>query len=78
MDLRISKRTNTLPTNSSHICHNTQSYSRVDADATVAVCVVIIVSVLYVCAPGEHDMDRVFKLPSTTFIGGSEKVLPLR
>ncbi|XP_037040337.1 2-oxoglutarate dehydrogenase, mitochondrial isoform X1 [Bradysia coprophila] len=26
----------------------------------------------------EKDMDRVFKLPSTTFIGGSEKALPLR
>lgn len=26
----------------------------------------------------EHDMDRVFKLPSTTFIGGPEKALPLR
>ncbi|KAL7047322.1 hypothetical protein ACKWTF_002863 [Chironomus riparius] len=27
---------------------------------------------------GEHDMDRVFKLPSTTFIGGKDKFLPLR
>uniref|UniRef100_A0A1B0GI66 2-oxoglutarate dehydrogenase complex component E1 n=2 Tax=Lutzomyia longipalpis TaxID=7200 RepID=A0A1B0GI66_LUTLO len=27
---------------------------------------------------GEHDMERVFKLPSTTFIGGKEKYLPLR
>jgi 2-oxoglutarate dehydrogenase E1 component len=27
---------------------------------------------------GEHDMDRSFKLPSTTFIGGKEKYLPLR
>lgn len=27
---------------------------------------------------GEEDMDRVFKLPSTTFIGGTDKVLPLR
>lgn len=27
---------------------------------------------------GEHDMDRVFKLPSTTFIGGNDKALPLR
>ncbi|XP_070163988.1 2-oxoglutarate dehydrogenase complex component E1 isoform X4 [Polyergus mexicanus] len=26
----------------------------------------------------ESDMDRVFKLPSTTFIGGKEKSLPLR
>lgn len=26
----------------------------------------------------EHDMDRMFKLPSTTFIGGKEKFLPLR
>nr|XP_023025434.1 2-oxoglutarate dehydrogenase, mitochondrial-like isoform X2 [Leptinotarsa decemlineata] len=26
----------------------------------------------------ETDMDRVFKLPSTTFIGGKEKSLPLR
>ncbi|XP_050306621.1 2-oxoglutarate dehydrogenase complex component E1 isoform X5 [Anthonomus grandis grandis] len=26
----------------------------------------------------ENDMDRVFKLPSTTFIGGKEKALPLR
>ncbi|XP_060516613.1 2-oxoglutarate dehydrogenase complex component E1 isoform X5 [Cylas formicarius] len=26
----------------------------------------------------ETDMDRVFKLPSTTFIGGQEKSLPLR
>ncbi|KAK7579718.1 hypothetical protein V9T40_000347 [Parthenolecanium corni] len=26
----------------------------------------------------ETDMDRVFKLPSTTFIGGKEKALPLR
>ncbi|XP_046743343.1 2-oxoglutarate dehydrogenase, mitochondrial isoform X5 [Diprion similis] len=26
----------------------------------------------------EADMDRVFKLPSTTFIGGKEKSLPLR
>ncbi|XP_066260739.1 2-oxoglutarate dehydrogenase complex component E1 isoform X5 [Euwallacea similis] len=26
----------------------------------------------------ETDMDRVFKLPSTTFIGGNEKSLPLR
>ncbi|XP_062709580.1 2-oxoglutarate dehydrogenase complex component E1 isoform X4 [Aedes albopictus] len=26
----------------------------------------------------EADMDRVFKLPSTTFIGGKEKFLPLR
>ncbi|XP_058465185.1 2-oxoglutarate dehydrogenase complex component E1-like isoform X2 [Malaya genurostris] len=26
----------------------------------------------------ETDMDRVFKLPSTTFIGGKEKFLPLR
>lgn len=26
----------------------------------------------------EADMDRVFKLPSTTFIGGKEKALPLR
>ncbi|XP_018575609.1 2-oxoglutarate dehydrogenase, mitochondrial isoform X3 [Anoplophora glabripennis] len=26
----------------------------------------------------EADMDRVFKLPSTTFIGGNEKALPLR
>ncbi|XP_045472665.1 2-oxoglutarate dehydrogenase, mitochondrial isoform X3 [Harmonia axyridis] len=26
----------------------------------------------------EADMDRVFKLPSTTFIGGKEKQLPLR
>ncbi|XP_030752283.1 2-oxoglutarate dehydrogenase, mitochondrial isoform X2 [Sitophilus oryzae] len=26
----------------------------------------------------ENDMDRVFKLPSTTFIGGGEKSLPLR
>lgn len=26
----------------------------------------------------DSDMDRVFKLPSTTFIGGSEKQLPLR
>lgn len=26
----------------------------------------------------ETDMDRVFKLPSTTFIGGKEKQLPLR
>lgn len=27
---------------------------------------------------GEHDMDRKFKLPSTTFIGGDETSLPLR
>ncbi|XP_059615722.1 2-oxoglutarate dehydrogenase complex component E1 isoform X4 [Phlebotomus argentipes] len=27
---------------------------------------------------GEHDMERVFKLPSTTFIGGKEKYLSLR
>ncbi|XP_031841222.1 oxoglutarate dehydrogenase Nc73EF isoform X2 [Nomia melanderi] len=26
----------------------------------------------------ESDMDRIFKLPSTTFIGGKEKSLPLR
>ncbi|XP_046392850.1 2-oxoglutarate dehydrogenase, mitochondrial isoform X2 [Ischnura elegans] len=26
----------------------------------------------------EKDMDRVFKLPSTTFIGGKDKALPLR
>ncbi|XP_034189455.1 oxoglutarate dehydrogenase Nc73EF isoform X5 [Osmia lignaria lignaria] len=26
----------------------------------------------------ESDMDRIFKLPSTTFIGGKEKALPLR
>lgn len=26
----------------------------------------------------EADMDRVFKLPSTTFIGEKEKALPLR
>lgn len=26
----------------------------------------------------EKDMDRMFKLPSTTYIGGSEGVLPLR
>jgi 2-oxoglutarate dehydrogenase E1 component len=26
----------------------------------------------------DDDMDRVFKLPSTTFIGGKEKQLPLR
>ena len=26
----------------------------------------------------EQDMDRVFKLPATTFIGGKEKSLPLR
>lgn len=26
----------------------------------------------------EADMDRSFKLPSTTFIGGKEKALPLR
>lgn len=26
----------------------------------------------------ETDMDRVFKLPSTTFIGGKQKALPLR
>ncbi|XP_054265308.1 2-oxoglutarate dehydrogenase complex component E1 isoform X2 [Macrosteles quadrilineatus] len=28
--------------------------------------------------PDEADMDRSFKLPSTTFIGGKEKSLPLR
>jgi len=28
--------------------------------------------------PDEADMDRSFKLPSTTFIGGKEKALPLR
>lgn len=27
---------------------------------------------------GESDMDRMFKLPSTTFIGGKEKYLPLK
>jgi len=27
---------------------------------------------------GEKDMERVFKLPSTTYIGGNEKALPLR
>uniref|UniRef100_A0A6B2ED08 2-oxoglutarate dehydrogenase complex component E1 n=1 Tax=Phlebotomus kandelakii TaxID=1109342 RepID=A0A6B2ED08_9DIPT len=27
---------------------------------------------------GEHDMERSFKLPSTTFIGGKDKYLPLR
>jgi 2-oxoglutarate dehydrogenase complex, dehydrogenase (E1) component, and related enzymes len=26
----------------------------------------------------DKDMDRVFKLPATTFIGGPEKSLPLR
>ena len=31
------------------------------------------------CAPADDkDMDRMFKLPSTTYIGGSEGVLPLR
>ena len=28
--------------------------------------------------PGEHDMDRVFTLPQTTFIGGEQTALPLR
>lgn len=28
--------------------------------------------------PEDHDMDRVFKLPSTTYIGGKEKALPLK
>ena len=26
----------------------------------------------------EHDMDRVFTLPQTTFIGGEQSALPLR
>lgn len=30
------------------------------------------------CNTDEKDMDRVFKLPSTTFIGGQDKALPLR
>jgi 2-oxoglutarate dehydrogenase E1 component len=27
---------------------------------------------------GEKDMNRVFKLPATTFIGGKERQLPLK
>lgn len=26
----------------------------------------------------ESDLDKVFRLPTTTFIGGSESVLPLK
>lgn len=39
---------------------------------------VLLIYFLFELRTGEHDMDRVFKLPSTTFIGGSEKTLPLR
>lgn len=33
---------------------------------------------VYYSITGEKDMERVFKLPSTTYIGGQDKALPLR
>ena len=32
----------------------------------------------YVCVLDDSDLDRVFRLPPITFIGGNEKELPLR
>ena len=32
----------------------------------------------YVCVLDDSDLDRVFRLPPITFIGGNEQELPLR
>lgn len=38
----------------------------------------IILNVIFALKTAEKDMERVFKLPSTTFIGGQDKALPLK